>query len=378
MEQQTETVHENQASAQLAVVRYGYLRFIGEFEYHGDQALLPNQPVLVETDRGIELGRFLCYSSDIDRGLKVSPSQLNDYLDKSGQEYLKRNAGKLIRPANTQDLTEEHHIHADASNKKRYCLEIAERLGLKMKVVCVEHLFGGERIIFYFIAEGRIDFRELVRDLAKEYQTRIELRQIGARDEARLLADYEICGRECCCKNFLKTLRPVNMKMAKMQKATLDPSKVSGRCGRLRCCLRYEQKTYEDLLAQLPAVGSLVQTPQGVGKVKDRMVLTQLVQVIMQDDRFVTFPVEELEPATPGGREKAGPEKEMNATPSDMEEEYEASPLPGEDEGGESEALSDNSEGQSHPQQQQRPSGQGGRPDGGRRPKRNRGKKRRR
>ena len=113
-------------------------------------------------------------------------------------------------------------------------------------------MFGGERILFYFTAEERIDFRSMVRDLTTEYRTRIEMRQVGARDEARLLADYETCGREVCCKVFLKTLRPITMRMAKLQKATLDPTQVSGRCGRLKCCLRYEHVGYEELDKKLP------------------------------------------------------------------------------------------------------------------------------
>ena len=121
-----------------------------------------------------------------------------------------------------------------------------------MKIVDAEHIFGGERIVFYFMAEGRVDFRELVRKLAQEYQTRIEMRQIGSRDEAKLLGDVESCGQECCCLQFLQLLKPVNMRMAKMQKATLDPSKISGYCGRLKCCLRYEDETYMDLKKSLP------------------------------------------------------------------------------------------------------------------------------
>jgi cell fate regulator YaaT (PSP1 superfamily) len=296
MEQNTETPKEVTLPPKTVIVKYGYLGFVGEFEYTGTTTLIPSQPVLIETERGIELGRVLCYSCDVESGHKVLPKQIEKYIEQSGPEYLTRKAGKVVRPASAQDMLEEKHMHCDSSAKKKYCMETAEKLGLKMTVVCVEHIFGGERIVFYFTAEGRVDFREMVRELAREYQTRIELRQIGARDEARLLADYEICGRECCCKNCLKTLRPVNMKMAKLQKATLDPSKVSGRCGRLRCCLRFEQKTYEDLISRLPSIGSWVQTPQGVGRVKDRQVLTQLV-VVMFPDRIVTFPLEEITPA---------------------------------------------------------------------------------
>jgi cell fate regulator YaaT (PSP1 superfamily) len=130
--------------------------------------------------------------------------------------------------------------------------------------VDVEHLFGGERIIVYYLAEGRVDFRELVRRLATEFQTRIEMRQIGVRDEAKLLADYGDCGKTVCCNSHLVEMPPVSMKMAKLQKATLDPTKISGRCGRLKCCLRYEYDTYLDLQAALPPVNSEIITPRGV------------------------------------------------------------------------------------------------------------------
>ncbi len=377
MENNAERTNETPKPSQTVVVKYGYLGFVGEFEYRGNRTLVPSQPVLIETDRGIELGRVLCYSGETENGLDVDSNQINKYLQESGPEYLKRNAGKVVRPAEPQDLVEEQHIHADAINKKKYCMEMAQKLNLNLKIICVEHLFGGERIIFYFTAEGRIDFRELVRDLAREYQTRIELRQIGARDEARLLADYEICGRECCCKNCLKTLRPVNMKMAKLQKATLDPSKVSGRCGRLRCCLRFEQKTYEDLVSRLPNIGSWVQTSQGVGRVKDRVVLTQLVQVII-GERLVTFPVEEVTPAAPEqATEKIEPQKkEVTSQAEDIDETDEIST-----------AMEDNEDRRETPPPEETPrsnqqpsnTGVGDRPAGqNRRSRRNRGKKRRR
>jgi len=139
-----------------------------------------------------------------------------------------------------------------------------------------------------------VDFRKLVRRLAKEYQTRIEMRQVGARDEAKLLADYERCGRPCCCRAFLKMLAPVNMKMAKVQKATLDPAKISGRCGRLMCCLRYENCTYEQLRKTLPPRNSVVETPEGPAVVVDRHILTQLVVVRLADARQVAYPLAEI------------------------------------------------------------------------------------
>lgn len=299
------TARENKPST--VAVRYGYLAFLGEFQYSHDGCLCPGTSVLVETDRGLELGTAVCYTSPVASGVAVESDQVDKYVQNSGEEYFRRKVGKLIRAATDQDLREQEHILADAENKKRYCAESAAKLGMKMKIVCVEHLFGGERIIFYFTSDGRIDFRQLVRDLAREYQTRIELRQIGARDEARLLADYEICGRQCCCKSVLKVLRPVNMKMAKLQKATLDPSKVSGRCGRLRCCLAFEHKSYERLVLQLPRIGAWVETSQGRGRVRDRHVLTQLVQVVLEDNRLLAVPVEELSPAEPRKDPKPAP-----------------------------------------------------------------------
>jgi len=301
--QQTSTQSEKKTrpAPVKVIVRYGALGFVGEFNYFGDEVFWPGRAVLVETDRGLELGWFVCYLTAVENGFVLDRDAVDNYVKNSGLEYLRPRVGQLVRPADQQDLREQEHIRADADITKQYCEEAANRLGLKMKIISVEHLFGGERIIFYFMAETRVDFRELVRNLAREYQTRIELRQIGARDEARLLADYEICGRQCCCKNFLKILRPVNMKMAKLQKATLDPSKVSGRCGRLRCCLAYEHQAYEDLADRLPNIGCWVQTAYGIGRVKDRQMLTQLVQVAFEGDRMIAIPAEELTPSEPPG-----------------------------------------------------------------------------
>ena len=155
----------------------------------------------------------------------------------------------------------------DQPKEFEFCKKKIQERNLPMKLASVEHLLGGSKIIFYFLAEGRVDFRELVKDLAQEYHTRIEMRQIGVRDEARLLADYEHCGRELCCKTFIKNLEPVTMKMAKNQKATLDPTKISGRCGRLMCCLRFEDSVYEDLRSGLPGMGVRVATAEGEGEV---------------------------------------------------------------------------------------------------------------
>jgi cell fate regulator YaaT (PSP1 superfamily) len=155
--------------------------------------------------------------------------------------------------------------------------------------VDVEHLFGGERIVVYYLAEQRVDFRELVKTLAAEFQTRIEMRQIGVRDEAKLLADYGDCGKPVCCNTHLSAMPPVSMKMAKLQKATLDPTKISGRCGRLKCCLRYEYDTYEALQKDLPPIGSDVVTSLGRARILNHEVLTQQLLVQTEDDRRVVI-----------------------------------------------------------------------------------------
>lgn len=282
-------------AAKTMAIRYGYMQQIGDFEYNGSKSLYPKTKVIVQTERGMELGQVVSYTCPTCSGVCVAREKIEKYVDQSGQDSLKFKAGKVLRIASKEDLLDAEHIKIESEQKKQFCQELAEKFGLgQMKVVSVEHIFGGERVIFYFTSNGRIDFRELVKELAQRYQTRIEMRQIGSRDEARILADYEICGRECCCKNFLKTFRPVNMKMAKLQKATLDPSKVSGRCGRLRCCLRFEHQTYEQLVSQMPRIGSVVRVQPGVGIVRDRQVLTQLVQVQLDDARRVSIPIEEI------------------------------------------------------------------------------------
>lgn len=275
-------------------VRFGYMNYIGEFRYSPGMLFGCGGKVVVQTQRGIEIGQqvsLTCTGCD----KSVKRQTMLDYVKNSGPDFYQLKSGRILREATPQDIIEEKHLNEGSREKILRARELAREMGLEMKFVACEHLFGGERIIFHFMAEGRIDFREFVRHLAHEYHTRIEMHQVGARDEARLVADYEICGRECCCKNFLKTLRPVSMRMAKLQKATLDPSKVSGRCGRLRCCLRYEHEGYEELDKKLPRVGARIRTDQGIGTVRDRQILTQLVTVIYDDgDRVETVGVEDL------------------------------------------------------------------------------------
>ena len=191
--------------------------------------------------------------------------------------------GQILREMSGEDRNEIARIHEQEKGEFEVCLGYISKLGLEMQLVDVEHIFGGERIVVYYLADGRVDFRELVKKLAGEFQTRIEMRQIGVRDEAKLMADFGDCGKAVCCNTHLVSMPPVSMKMAKLQKATLDPTKISGRCGRLKCCLRYEYETYETGQAEMPPLGSTVQTPDGRARVVSHEILARQVLVETPD-----------------------------------------------------------------------------------------------
>jgi len=213
------------------VVRYGVMRFLGVFSTAGGREYRRGQSVIARTDRGLEAGEVLCEATAEALGRMKDPG-----------------SGQILREMTAEDRHELARMQQQARQEIEVCQQHIERLGLKMQLVDAEHIFGGERIVIYYLAESRVDFRELVRLLAGEFQTRIEMRQIGVRDEAKLLADYGDCGCAVCCNTHLVQMPPVSMRMAKLQKATLDPTKISGRCGRLKCCLRYEYETYEQML----------------------------------------------------------------------------------------------------------------------------------
>ncbi|MEK7711285.1 MAG: regulatory iron-sulfur-containing complex subunit RicT [Planctomycetota bacterium] len=274
-------------------VRFGYLRYIGEFSHVPDMKFTCGAKVVIQTRRGIEMGdqvSLTCTGCD----KSVTREQMREWVKSCGEDSFIFDAGRILREATAADLAEYTHIQAGCREKRNFCQRTADRYKLPLRVVESEHVFGGERILFYFTAEERIDFRSMVRDLTTEYRTRIEMRQVGARDEARLLADYETCGREVCCKVFLKTLRPITMRMAKLQKATLDPTQVSGRCGRLKCCLRYEHVGYEELDKKLPRTGIRIRTNHGEGVIVNRQVLTQLVQIRKDDGTLVSVVAEDI------------------------------------------------------------------------------------
>jgi cell fate regulator YaaT (PSP1 superfamily) len=283
------------------VVRYGYMRSIGEFRYTGSDIPGCGTKLVVRTPRGVELAEMLTTScGNGGCGHSVTRKQMLDYIDASGgKQYPFTSDGKVLRVATPDDLMEQSRLDANRGPMIEAAKEQIKQLKLDMKVVETEVLLGGERVIFYFTSEGRIDFRELVRNLASELHTRIEMRQVGSRDEARLVADYEKCGQHCCCKQFLKVLKPVSMKNAKIQKATLDPAKISGRCGRLMCCLRYEEVTYDELRKRLPHRNTRVMTDEGLGTVVNTQILTQLVLVDLDSSpQRSAFPVENIRKVT--------------------------------------------------------------------------------
>lgn len=278
------------------LVRFSRMMNLGLFEHN--EAQIPSVPtrVVVKTDKGLELGSLVGQPLAYRGGqLKLSDEQLKKYFDDSEIPISAEPVGRFIRYATAEDINEERHFAKISEQEAEFCRKLVSEMNLPMKIVDAEHIIGGERIIFYFMADGRVDFRDLVKKLAQEYQTRIEMRQIGSRDEAKLLGDIESCGQQCCCIRFLKALKPVNMRMAKLQKATLDPSKISGYCGRLKCCLRYEDKTYTELKKLLPHRNTRVKTHSGIGKVVDCQVITQLVAVELDNGTKIVVPREEIE-----------------------------------------------------------------------------------
>lgn len=217
--------------------------------------------VIVETARGIEFGQVVVPNREVPDEEIVAPLK------------------KVIRIA-----AEEDKRHADDNRRKEKeafdtCLEKIKVHNLDMKLIDVEYTFDNNKVLFYFTADGRVDFRELVKDLAAVFKTRIELRQIGVRDESKMLGGMGVCGRVLCCKSFLGDFQPVSIKMAKEQGLSLNPTKISGTCGRLMCCLKYEHEAYEELLSRVPKVGAIVETPEGQGTVMEVSLIRELLKI---------------------------------------------------------------------------------------------------
>ncbi|WP_010583716.1 PSP1 domain-containing protein [Schlesneria paludicola] len=253
------------------VIRFGVTRILGEFTARGFGTLARGTEVIVRSDRGHEWGTILCTATD----------QTRTYLGANDVQ------GRVVRFPTPEDEVERDKSVSAEKAAFAGCLDLIRERNLQMQLVDVEQVIGGERMIFYYVSEQRVDFRDLVKCLAKMFHVRIEMRQIGIRDEAKLLADYGDCGQPVCCNTFLREMPPVSMKMAKLQKATLDPSKISGRCGRLKCCLRYEYDTYEEHRKELPPVGATVVTKQGTGRVVGLELLAQKLVISYEGQRQI-------------------------------------------------------------------------------------------
>ena len=241
--------------AEIIGVRFKEVGKIYYFDPDGGSYRV-GQPVVVETARGTECGTVAIANREIDPEKVVKPLK------------------KVTRPATPEDLRRVEENRKKEQKAFRIAQEKIALCKLEMKLVEVEYAFDGSKILFYFTADGRVDFRELVKELAGVFRTRIELRQIGVRDEAKMLGGLGICGRPFCCASFLGEFQPVSIKMAKEQGLSLNPTKISGACGRLMCCLKYEQAAYEDLLRSTPKAGAIVQTPDGRGRVTEVNLLT--------------------------------------------------------------------------------------------------------
>ncbi|MCG7337493.1 stage 0 sporulation family protein [Sporosarcina sp. ACRSM] len=251
----------------------GKIYYFDPLDFH----LVEGDYVIVETARGIEYGKVAGQIREVDENDVVLPLK------------------KIIRPAQQEDQekVEENRIEAERAFSTGVDKILEHKL--EMKLVDVEYTFDRNKIVFYFTAEGRVDFRNLVKDLASIFRTRIELRQIGVRDEAKMLGGIGPCGRMLCCSTFLGDFEPVSIKMAKDQNLSLNPSKISGLCGRLMCCLKYENDDYEEAKALMPDVGTRVHTPDGVGKVVGLNLLERLLQVnLTEQDHVLEYSLEEL------------------------------------------------------------------------------------
>lgn len=226
--------------------------------------------VLVETARGVECGEVVLAPREIDDSRIVAPLK------------------PVMRIATAQDMKTAELNRKKEEEAFKICEEKIAKHGLKMKLVDVECTFDNNKLLFYFTAENRVDFRELVKDLAAVFRTRIELRQIGVRDEAKMLGGIGVCGQPYCCSRFLGEFQPVSIKMAKEQGLSLNPTKISGACGRLMCCLKYEQDSYTELLRSTPKIGAIVKTADGKGTVEDVNLLTGKLRIKLESDAVVT------------------------------------------------------------------------------------------
>lgn len=256
--------------ANIIGVRFRKAGKIYFFDPDGKQ-VARGEHVIVETSMGMEYGEVVISNRQLPQEKIVAPLK------------------KIIRVANYHDAKQNEENKKQEKEAFKTCERKIKEHGLDMKLMDVEFKFDKSKILFFFTAEGRIDFRELVRDLAAIYKTRIELRQVGVRDEVKRLGGNGVCGRELCCCSFLGNFETVSIKMAKEQNVSLNPSKISGNCGRLMCCLQYEQNVYEEKLKKLPKIGAIVKTADGQGEVCGLETLKEIVKVKFKDGEETFF-----------------------------------------------------------------------------------------
>jgi len=270
-----------EASRELkAVLRHGCAACRTECRTTAVPDVRPGDAVIARTDRGVEYALILTRAEEAGPDDAVPPVE-------------------VLRRATDEDTQRQAEIDTGARSEEfRFCRERVRARDLPMRLVRVERILGGQRIIFYFMADGRVDFRDLVRDLAQQFRMRIELKQIGARDEAKVLGDVSYCGRELCCSSWIREMKPITMKMAKNQKSTLDPSKISGMCGRLLCCLRYEDDVYTELRRELPRRGARVRVKESgmSGLVLHQEVLASKCVVLLDRGGTASVAGNDLEP----------------------------------------------------------------------------------
>jgi len=242
----------------------------------GAFVLRPGDHVIVETEQGLGMGT-----------VTVGP---REYEDKSSRKPLK----KVYRLANEKDFKQREKNHVDENEAQSYCLSSIKELGLKMNLFSVEKSFDGNKYTFFFTSEGRVDFRQLVKMLVKQLGVRIEMRQVGIRNQAKMCGGVGRCGRELCCSGFLEKFEPVSIRMAKEQSLSLNPTKISGQCGRLMCCLTYEFDTYKKLKRDMPKIGKTVLTSSGKGKVIRHNAICNRITVRLEGGAEVETPVDQL------------------------------------------------------------------------------------
>ncbi|MCR4762467.1 MAG: stage 0 sporulation family protein [Lachnospiraceae bacterium] len=267
----------------------------------GEYEIRRGDPVIVETSRGKEFGTVVVPPHEVDDKRIVQPVR------------------EIVRPANRIDIEQEMSNREKEREALIKCRRKAREHGLEMKLIMAEYTFDNSKILFYFTADGRVDFRELVRDLASEFKTRIELRQVGVRDEAKMIGGYGICGRTLCCHAYLPDFAPVSIKMAKEQNLSLNPTKISGSCGRLMCCLNNEEAVYEEINKRMPGVGDTATAPDGSsGEVISVNVLRETARIVVEvgDEREVReFPASELEFVKSNHRRRKKPKLDLTRRP---------------------------------------------------------------